>query len=130
MRRELVDKMINAALAEADSLKIAITISLVDMGGHLIALRRTENCGFFGIEVSKKKAVTASQLKMPTHILADIGQKVPELQKAFDKDSNILTIAGGFPIFIDSVLVGGLGISGGDFNQDKMIGEKALQAIL
>ena len=129
MKQDLIDGIINAALAEADNLKIAITISLVDLGGHLTALRRTENCSFFGIEVSKKKAITASQLKMPTHVLADIGKKVPDLQKAFDKDLNILAIAGGFPIVIDGILVGGLGISGGDFNQDKIIGEKALQAI-
>ena len=129
MKQDLINRIINAALAEADNLKIAITISLVDLGGHLTALRRTENGSFFGIEVSKKKAITASQLKMPTHVLADIGQKIPDLQKAFDKDLNILTLAGGFPIVIDGVLVGGLGISGGDFNQDKTIGEKALQAI-
>ncbi len=129
MKQDLVNRLINAALLEADKLKVGITISIVDLGGNLIALRRAENAGFFGIDVSKKKAVTASQFKTPTHILADIGQTVPDLQKAFDKDVNILTIAGGFPIVVDGILVGGLGISGGDFNQDKSIGEKALEAI-
>lgn len=129
MKQDIVDRMIQAALRAADQLNIGITISIVDLGGHLIALRRTENSSFFGIDVSKKKAVTASQLRLPTHVLADLGQKIPDLQKAFDKDVNILTIAGGFPITIDGVLVGGLGISGGDFQQDKSIGEQALQAI-
>ena len=129
MKEDLIDKIIKAGLLEASNLKIGITLSIVDVGGHLLALRRTEGSSFFGIEVSKKKAITASQLKVPTHVLADIGQKLPELQKAFDKDVNIVTIAGGFPIVVDGNIVGGIGISGGDFNQDKMIGEKALEAI-
>ncbi len=100
------------------------------MGGHLIALHRMDGCSFFGIDVSQKKAVTSSQLKAPTHILADIVQKVPELQKAFDKNLSILTIAGGFPITQSGQIIGGIGISGGDFNQDKTVGEKAIQSLL
>ena len=37
MKQDLINRIINAALAEADNLKIAITISLVDLGGHLTA---------------------------------------------------------------------------------------------
>ena len=47
-----------------------------------------------------------------------------------DKDTKVLTLAGGFPIVQNGAIVGGLGISGGDFIQDKTIGEKALTAIL
>jgi uncharacterized protein GlcG (DUF336 family) len=130
MNQEVITAIVAASLAEAKAIGLPITVSLVDMGGHLLALQRMEGCSYFGIEASQKKAITASQLKAPTHILGDIGQKVPELQKAFDKNSEILTISGGFPISIDGVVVGGLGISGGDFAQDKLIGEKALQAIV
>ena len=128
MTEETINTILTTALNEAKALKIPITVSIVDLGGHLMALQRMEGCSFFGIEVSRKKAVTAAQLKTPTHILSDITQKIPELQKAFDKNADILTIAGGFPIFQNGQVIGGLGISGGDFNQDKLIAEKAVAA--
>ncbi len=129
MTEELISKLIEAALSEAKALKIPITVSIVDMGGHLIALQRMMGCSYFGIDVSQKKAITASQLKAPTHILSGITQKYPELQKAFDKNLFILAIAGGFPIFQNGQIIGGIGISGGDFIQDKTIGEKAIAAV-
>lgn len=130
MTRELIDKLISLALLKATNQNIAVTVSIVDLGGHLIALHRMDGCSFFGIDISQKKAITSSQLKAPTHVLADITQKVPELQKAFEKNFLILTIAGGFPIIQNGQVIGGLGISGGDFNQDKIIGEKAIQSLL
>lgn len=129
MKQIHIDQMIQAALLGADKLSIGITVYIVDLGGHLLALCRMENSCFLGIEVSQKKAVTASQRKMPNHVLADIGRQVPDLQRAFDKDVHILTISGGYAVVIDGIFVGGIGISGGDFQQDKWIGEQALQAI-
>ena len=130
MKKDIIDKLISSALNEATKQNIAVTISIVDLGGHLVALHRMDGCSFFGIDVSQKKAITSSQLKAPTHALADITQKVPELQKAFDKNLSILIIAGGFPILQNGQVIGGIGISGGDFNQDKTIGEKAVQSLL
>lgn len=129
MNQEHIEKMLVAALTEAASQSIPIAVAIVDNGGHLVAFRRTEGCSFFGIEASRNKAITASQLKTPTHILAEIAQKVPELQAALSKNPLVLTLVGGFPIIQSGVTIGGLGVSGGDFIQDKTIGEKALQAI-
>ena len=130
MDQVIIEKIITAVLAEAKLLNIPITVSVVDLGGHLIALQRMEGCSYFGIDASQKKAVTASQPKAPTHILSDITQKFPELQKAFDKNPAVLVLAGGFPVFQNGKIIGGLGISGGDFNQDKLIAEKGVAAIL
>ena len=129
MKSDAVEILLAAALAEATVLKVNITVAVVDTGGHLLGLRRSENCSFFALEASQKKAVTASQLNMPTHLLAEIGEKIPALQKAFDKDPKVLTLPGGFPVVLAGTVMGGLGIAGGDFAQDKAIGEKALAAL-
>ena len=129
MNEEHIKQIIAVAIAEANAINTPITISVVDMGGHLIALWRMAGCSYFGVSVSRQKAVTASQLKAPTHVLSEIGLKVPALQQAFDKNPDILTISGGFPLIIEGQVVGGVGISGGDFEQDKAIGAKAAQAI-
>lgn len=129
MNHEVSQKLMQAALDEAARLDVNITVSVVDMGGHLVAVQRMEGCGFLALESSRKKAVTASQLKSPTHVLGEIEQKIPSLQRAFDKDANLLTLPGGFPLFVAGQLIGGLGVAGGDFEQDKLVAEKAAQAI-
>ena len=130
MNQDVIQKIIQAAINEATLLSVNITVSVVDMGGHLVALQRMAGCSFLALDSSQKKAVTASQLNSPTHILGEIEQKIPALQRAFDKDSHLLTLPGGFPIMISEHTVGGLGVSGGDFNQDKLIAQKAAQALL
>ncbi len=129
MQQEWIEILLQAALTKAQELNLPVTVSIVDMGGHWLALRRLEGASFFGVEISKKKAVTASQFKAPTHVLNDLGRKIPDLQSAFDKDDNVLTLAGGFPIVRDGKIIGGLGVSGGDFNQDKSVGEAAIGAL-
>lgn len=129
MNDDLIEKLIVAALAEAANQNVAITVAIVDLGGHLIALRRMNGCSFFAVEASRKKAVTASQLKAPTHVLSEIGQKMPELQQAFQANHEILTLPGGLPIHKAGEIVGGLGIAGGDFNQDKSVAEKTIQIL-
>lgn len=129
MSQDILRRIIQTALDEATRLGINITISVVDMGGHLIALQRMTGCGFLALDSSLKKAVTASQLNSPTHLLAEIEQKMPSLQRAFDKDAHILTLPGGFPIMVAGESVGGLGVAGGNFEQDKLVAQKAAQAL-
>jgi uncharacterized protein GlcG (DUF336 family) len=130
MNQEVVQKTIQAAIDEATRLGVPITVSIVDMGGHLVALQRMEGCSFLGLESSRKKAITASQLNSPTHALGEIEQKFPPLQRAFDKDPMLLTIPGGFPINLARKVIGGFGISGGNFEQDKAIAQKVAQSLL
>ena len=124
MEKELVDYIIKRAIEQAS---VPITISIVDESGRLVALYRQPACSFFSLEVSRQKAVTASQLKMPTHTLAEISQKFPALQASLQANSDINLLPGGFPLFRGSRLIGGVGISGGNFEQDQMVGEKAAE---
>jgi uncharacterized protein GlcG (DUF336 family) len=38
-------------------------------------------------------------------------------------------MGGGFPVFIDSDCVGGIGVSGGDWEQDEKIARAAVEAV-
>ncbi|MBA3923626.1 MAG: heme-binding protein [Nostocaceae cyanobacterium] len=128
MPQELIDTLIQAALEEAQRQQIPITVSIVDSGGHLRALMRMEECSYFAIDMSRKKAVSSSQLKQPTHMISEIAQKIPIIQASFNTNPEIVLLAGGLPILFQGKVVGGIGISGGNFNQDRDIAEKALLA--
>ena len=123
MKTEFINKLLQTAIDEGNRLDVPITISIVDSGGHLVAVLRQENCSYFALESSRKKAVTSSQLKVPSHVLGDVLIKFPELIKSLDNNKDIELLAGGFPIIINNITIGGIGIAGGNFEQDRVIGE-------
>ena len=129
MEQFLIDQLMHAALREGRAAGVPITVSVVDDGGHLRAMVRQEGCSYFALESSRKKAVTSSQLKLPTHVLAEIAQKMPSLQATFSANTEVWLLPGGFPIRHEGQVAGGLGVAGGDFVQDRTVAEKAVQAV-
>jgi len=126
MNQDLIDRLLTTGLAAATERNVAVTISIVDTGGHLRAVVRQAECSYFALESSRKKAVTASQLKLPTHVVGNLSQQFPALQAAFTTNPDILGLPGGVPIRVNGQVVGGLGVGGGDFAQDQQIAEAAV----
>jgi len=126
MNQDLIDRLLTAGLAAAAECNVAVTLSIVDTGGHLRAVVRQAECSYFALESSRKKAITASQLKIPTHVVGSLSQQFPALQAAFTANPDILSLPGGVPIRVDGQVVGGLGVGGGDFAQDQQIAEAAV----
>ena len=115
------------ALAKASELQAAVAIVIVDQGGHVVLAHRMDRAAYITTEVGRLKATTALNLQAPTHMLAKAAEHTPELREvlavAFDK---AVLLPGGFPIVAEGACLGGLGIAGGDFQQDIAIGEYAL----
>ena len=128
MNQLLIDQLLAAGLAAAEQVRVPVTISIVDFGGHLRAVSRQAECSYFALESSRTKAVTASQFKLPTNVVGSIGQQFPQLQASFATNSDISGLPGGLPIRVGGQVVGGLGVAGGDFTQDQQIAEAALAA--
>ncbi|GAB3638568.1 heme-binding protein [Hymenobacter arcticus] len=129
MDQALIDRILAAGLAMATQLNIPATITIVDSGGHLRAVMRQAECSYFSLESSRKKALTASQLKIPSAVVGTVGQQFPLLQAAFAANADITGLPGGVPIRLNGQVVGGLGAAGGDFNQDQQIADAALAAM-
>jgi len=128
MTNSFIQTVLAAAQHEADQQQVAITVTVVDIGGHVRAVVRQEECSYFGLESSRQKAVTASQLRLPSHVVGDLGQQFPALQASFAANPAISGLPGGFPLVIDGAVVGGVGIAGGNFEQDRAIGAAATAA--
>lgn len=126
MQQPLINHILQAAQQAAGRLNLAITLTLVDSGGHIRAVLRQEGCSYFALESSRQKAVTASQLCIPSHVVAELSQKFPALEASFRANPDISGLPGGFPVQWQGTVVGGLGISGGNFEQDRTIGEATL----
>ncbi|MET8747106.1 heme-binding protein [Streptomyces sp. NPDC004728] len=113
------ETLVTAARRAADAAGVAVSVTVLDAGGHLLAFRRDDRAVLISGETSTRKAYTALQLDAPTADLVDLVK--PEgpfhsLPTALDKP--LLFIAGGVPVHRDGRLIGAIGVGGGAPGQD------------
>ena len=125
--------MMDAAIKEADSMGIAATIAIVDSGGHMLLLERMDGGRFHTVHSSTTKAVTAASNKRPTTTRGAQGQDLDTLHAIglalSAGPSRWTAMEGGYPIFKDGDCLGGIGVSGGDWQQDEDIAKAAVGSI-
>ena len=125
--------MLNAAISKAEDFGIAVTVAIVDAGGHMLVLERMDGGRFHTVNSSTTKARTAASNRRPTMSKGAQGQDLDTmhaigLSLAAGSD-NWTAMEGGYPVFVDDECVGGIGISGGDWQQDQEIAQAALKAV-
>jgi uncharacterized protein GlcG (DUF336 family) len=112
--------MISAAASEARALRVAMSVAVVDSGGQLVAFERMDGADLVSVGLAQDKAWTALMNRMPTGDLAPLVQPGAEY---FGYESigrgRTIVFAGGMPLLRDGILVGGVGVSGGDSAQDQ-----------
>ena len=125
--------MLAAAIAKADEFGIAVTVAIVDSGGHMLVLERMDGGRFHTVHSSTTKAVTASSNKRPTTTKGAQGQELDTLHAiGLSLAAGVerwTAMEGGFPIMVDGQCLGGIGVSGGDWQQDQEIAKAAISAV-
>jgi uncharacterized protein GlcG (DUF336 family) len=131
---EEVKLMIEAAKKKSEEINVLETIAIVDDGGNLIALERMNGARITGPEISIAKAYTASGHKRSTHLFnkepngpALPGNEAFGIQQMLP--GKFAIFVGGFPIVVNGEVVGGIGVSGGNGEQDTAVGTAALQVL-
>ena len=81
-------------------------------------------------ELAPKKAWTAVAMKTATHELTSVVQPGAALYGLESHmQGKVVTFGGGYALWREGLLLGGLGISGGSVEQDMDIAETAIAAI-
>lgn len=126
--------MIDAAVAKAEEIGVLETFAVVDEGGYPIALRRMDGARVTGPEIAIAKAFTAAGHKRSTHLFntPPNGPALPNneaygIQLMFP--GKFAIFVGGFPVVVNNQVVGAIGVSGGNGEQDTACGLAALQAL-
>lgn len=101
-----------AAVADCRGKGYMVSVAVVDASGHLLVLLRSNDAGPHTVDSSYRKAYTALSLRKPTHELAQMIAKDPEIQALRDMNDMILILGGGLPIQINGKVVGGIGVGG------------------
>jgi uncharacterized protein GlcG (DUF336 family) len=120
--------MIAAVQDTARALGVAMSCAVVDSGDQLVAFERMDAADLVGITLARDKAFTALVNRMPTRDLAPLVQPGTEFY-GYDSVAGGRTIvfAGGMPLERDGILVGAVGVSGGDAAQDQQAVDAAVE---
>ena len=126
---ELADVKTIAAAAEAEALKNnwAVTIAIVDDGGHLLHLQRLDGAAAISAHIAPAKANTAALGRRESKVYEDIingGRtsflSVPTIHGMLE---------GGLPIVKDGQCIGAVGVSGVKSTEDAQVARAGIAAI-
>ncbi|MCY1532048.1 heme-degrading [compost metagenome] len=121
------DRMLRVARDEAQRNQWAVSIAIVDDGGHLLAFERLDGCAPVAAYIATEKARTSALGRRESGFYESMinnGRNavlcVPTLQGMLE---------GGIPILVDGQVVGAVGVSGVMAEQDAQIARKAALAL-
>lgn len=133
LTQEGARKIMATAVDLARQAGIAISCAVVDAGGHMMLFERMDGGRFHTVHSSTTKAVCAASNKRPTTAQGaqaqplDVAHAIglalaagPERWTAME---------GGFPVIVDGECIGGIGVSGGDWETDARIAREAISSI-
>ena len=122
-------RMVDAVESVARDLRVAFSVAVVDAGDQLVAFARMDAADLVSIELARDKAYSALMNRMPTRDLAPIVQPGTEFY-GYDSlaGGRMVVFAGGMPLERNGVLVGAVGVSGGDAAQDQRAVDAAVAA--
>jgi len=125
--------MMTTAIAKAREAGIAISCCIVDGGGHVIALERMDGGRFHTLHSCTTKAVCAASNRRVTSAKGAVGQDLDvthALGLALAAGPDRWTaMEGGYPVIAGGECVGGIGVSGGDWETDARIAQAAVESI-
>lgn len=129
MQLELQDvkRVAQAAEAEANANGWAVSIAIVDDGGHLLWFQRLDGAPPISAHIAPAKARTAALGRRESKVYEDVINQgrvsflsAPEIQGMLE---------GGVPILVDGQCIGAVGVSGVKSAEDAQIARAGIAAL-
>jgi len=130
LRRLDVDEaqiLIEGAAAKARDLGIPMCIAVTDESGHLIRFERMNGGKISSISIAIDKAATGAIARNGTHVYNQLCVPgSPTFGIHITNGGHFSIIGGGLPVHVDGEIVGGIGLSSGTAEQDRVCAEAAI----
>ena len=126
LSQQEVNRIIAAARSEAQQNQWAVSIAVVDDGGHPLALERLDGCAPIGAYIATEKARTSALGRRESKGYEDM---VNGGRNAFLSAPLLTSLEGGVPVIIDGQVVGAIGVSGVKAEQDAQVAKAGAQSL-
>jgi uncharacterized protein GlcG (DUF336 family) len=121
--------VIEAAQKKAQEIGVPMNIAVVDAGNNLVAFARMDGAWLGSIDIAQGKAYTARAFNMSTRQLAPLCQPdQPLFGIHASNQGRLIIFPGGIPLEADRHVVGAVGVSGGNVEQDHEVAEAGAAA--
>jgi len=118
--------VVEAAIEKAKKIGQPMNIAIVDAGANLMAFMRMDGAWLGSIDIAINKAFTARAFDITTLELGRNSQPgAPFFGIHASNHGRVMIFAGGVPIKVNGQIVGAVGISGGNGEQDQAVAEAA-----
>lgn len=123
---ELCNKLALAAREKSQELGIDISFAICDENGLLKYFHRFGEALVLSITLVPGKAYTSAITQSKTKDIAEWSKEGNSLMAIQSNDQKITLVAGGYPLFVNGKIAGGIGVGGGSEEQDCLIAEYVL----
>ncbi|WP_434771403.1 heme-binding protein [Pseudomonas entomophila] len=121
-----ITRLMAAAREEAQRHGWAVSIAVVDDGGHPLALARLDGCAPIAAYIATEKARSAALGRRDTKGYEDMvnGGRI-----AFVSAPLLTSLEGGLPVRVDGQVIAAIGVSGVKAEQDAQVAAAGIAAL-
>lgn len=121
------NRMVQAAIAEAEKINIKLSVAVVDAGGHLLAFNRMEGAIFISAVAAQGKAIGSVGFGRDSSAIPGDSPVIQAIMAT--QGGRIIPAQGALPIVQNGEVVGAIGGSGGTSQQDEDCARVGLAAL-
>jgi glc operon protein GlcG len=127
LERDDAARVVAACRAEAERNHWAVTIVVVDDGGHPLALERLDGCPPISAYIGQEKARTAALGRRESRLYEEM---INAGRMSFLSVPLGSMLEGGVPIIVDGEVIGAVGVSGVKAAEDGRIARAGVAALV
>ena len=125
------EEIVSAALQHGQSTGKAFSVAVVDAGGFLLVVKRSDGARPLTPNIAIAKAYSAAVMERPTKMLRPWADSNPTFfaQLSTMGAQPIVATEGGVTIKRDGEILGGVGVSGGTGEEDQQVCDEVLGSL-
>ena len=124
---ELSRTLVDAAVAEARTMSVRVTVVAVDESGVLKEMLRMDGAPLVSVQTAINKAYSAAAIGMPPDDFFAAIQSDGAAVASFGTRPGLALIAGGLPVVADGQVAGAIGVAGAMTGaEDRRIAQAAI----
>ena len=120
-------RIVQIACEKAEGIGVPMAITIVEPTGDLVHFVKMDGAPYSAIHLAQQKAIAAARYRRPTQAFYD---QLEGGHAFFLTFPGICAVPGGVLLIEGGMLVGAIGVSGGNAHQDLLVAEAAVSALL